>query len=360
MTKNKLKKNIKSSMSTNILEIKETLSEHLLNKEIPFKKIKNKISDENFYIPKLCEYMNIVNINYNMQQIKMICKKYNLKITGNKNELNKRIYNYMYYTYYSCFIQKIFRKILVKNYITLHGPGFYNKELCTNDSDFATLDYITRIPYYQFFSFKDEDNFIYGFDILSIYNLYLKNKQNICNPLSTKKLNNNVYNQMIDYIKYSNLLKIEININYESLEKITETKKIENDIFNLFQQMDSLGNYTDSDWLTNLNKNQLIRFLRELADLWTYRANLSQKVKEEISPRYGNPFRSVNININSIQNYSFLVIKKSVISIIDELINKGINNDSKSLGCYYVLACLTLVNPMAANALPWLYESVIY
>ena len=254
----------------------------------------------------------------------MICKKYNLKITGNKDELNKRIYNYMYYTYYSCFIQKIFRKILVKNYITLHGPGFYNKELCTNDSDFATLDYITRIPYYQFFSFKDEDNFIYGFDILSIYNLYLKNKQNICNPLSTKKLNNNVYNQMIDYIKYSNLLKIEININYESLEKITETKKIENDIFNLFQQMDSLGNYTDSDWLTNLNKNQLIRFLRELADLWTYRANLSQKVKEEISPRYGNPFRSVNININSIQNYSFLVIKKSVISIIDELINKGI------------------------------------
>ena len=103
-----------------------------------------------------------------------------------------------------------------------------------------------------------------------------------------------------------------------------------------------------------------MRFLRELADLWTYRANLSQKVKEEISPRYGNPFRSVNININSIQNYSFLVIKKSVISIIDELINKGINNDSKSLGCYYVLACLTLVNPMAANALPWLYESVIY
>ena len=64
--------------------------------------------------------------------------------------------------------------------------------------------------------------------------------------------------------------------------------------------------------------------------------------------------------LGSIQNYSFLLIKKSVISIIDELINKGINNDSKSLGCYYVLACLTLVNPLAANALPWLYESVIY
>ena len=56
MTKNKLKKNIKSNMSTNMLEIKETLNKHLLNKEIPFKKIKNKISDENFYIQN---YVNI-------------------------------------------------------------------------------------------------------------------------------------------------------------------------------------------------------------------------------------------------------------------------------------------------------------
>ena len=38
MTKNKLKKNIKSSNSTNILDTNESISEYLLNKEIPFKK----------------------------------------------------------------------------------------------------------------------------------------------------------------------------------------------------------------------------------------------------------------------------------------------------------------------------------
>ena len=36
-------------------------------------------------------------------------------------------------------------------------------------------------------------------------------------------------------------------------------------------------------WLTSLNKYQLVKFLRELADLWHYRANLTQEVKE-ISP----------------------------------------------------------------------------
>ena len=34
---------------------------------------------------------------------------------------------------------------------------------------------IYDIPYNQFFSFKDEDGFIYAFDIYSLYNLYIKN-----------------------------------------------------------------------------------------------------------------------------------------------------------------------------------------
>jgi hypothetical protein len=45
---------------------------------------------------------------------------------------------------------------------------------------------------------------------------------------------------------------------------------------------------------------------------------------------------------------------------MEELITKGINNDSKSLGSYYILSALTLVNQSAAEALPWLFDSVVY
>ena len=45
---------------------------------------------------------------------------------------------------------------------------------------------------------------------------------------------------------------------------------------------------------------------------------------------------------------------------MEEFVNKGIDNNSKTLGCYYVLSCLTLVNSSAAETLPWLYESVNY
>ena len=171
---NKYKKNrvsdlnietLKSSKNI-VIQKEDNIIEYFLNKELPFKKTKIKIKDNDFILPTLSEYSNLLTINYNIQQLKKISKEYIIKTSGNKDELKKRLYNYMYYTYNSIYIQKIVRKIFVKNYIALHGPGFYNRNRCTNDCDFATLDEINNIPYSQFFSFEDKDKFIYVFDIL--------------------------------------------------------------------------------------------------------------------------------------------------------------------------------------------------
>ena len=53
-------------------------------------------------------------------------------------------------------------------------------------------------------------------------------------------------------------------------------------------------------------------------------------------------------------------MKKNIVDIINLFINKGINDSYKTLGSYYVLCALTLVNSETAQAIPWLYESVIY
>ena len=341
-----------------IIKKTETIVEYFLNIKLPDKKSKIKISDDKFVIPELSEYSNLLDINYNIQQLKKISKKHIIRISGNKDELKKKIYNHMHYSYYCIYIQKIVRKVLIKNYIILHGPGFYNRIRCTNDCDFATLDEVAGIPYTQFFSFEDTDKFIYAFDILSIYNLYIKNKSKVHNPFSTKSIDIQVYDNMVSFIRYSKMLNIKININYDSVEKMNDSKKLDMKILDLFQQMDSLGNYTNIDWFTSLNKHQLVKFLRELADIWYYRAGLTQEVKREISPPLGNPFRY--LNINTIHNYSLTLIRKNAVAIIEEFISKGINNNSKSLGCIYILTCLTLVNDSAAEALPWLYESVNY
>ena len=331
---------------------------YLLNSEIPIKKVKTKITDAEFTVPILSDYAKIIDINYTLPQLKKICKKHKIKVSGKKDELKQRIYNHMRCDYYSIFIQKIARKILVKNYLALHGPGFYNIARCTNDCDFATLDDITEIPYTQFFSFEDEDKFIYVFDILSIYNLYMKNKTKPTNPFSTKIMDDSVHTNMMNFIRYSKLLGIKINIDYDTFEELDDVKRLDMRILNLFQNMDSLGNYTDMTWFTSLNRNKLIKFVRELHDIWHFRASLSSETKREICPPFCNPF--ISVHIHYIHNYSFLLIKKLLVTIMEEFVNKGIDNNSKTLGCYYVLSCLTLVNSSAAETLPWLYESVNY
>ena len=45
---------------------------------------------------------------------------------------------------------------------------------------------------------------------------------------------------------------------------------------------------------------------------------------------------------------------------MENMINNSVDRDSSSLGCFYVLGALTLVNAEAANAMAWLYQSVIH
>ena len=46
--------------------------------------------------------------------------------------------------------------------------------------------------------------------------------------------------------------------------------------------VDSLGNYSDVNWFLKLSKRQLIRYIRELHDIWNYRAQLTSEIKLKI------------------------------------------------------------------------------
>ena len=370
--------NIGTKKDGNIELVKHNVLEYYFNLPIKNKKAFIKITDQDFTIPSYKEYNNLLTINYSVSQLKLIAKYHKLKITGNKETLKKRIYNFYYFSYNIITIQKFTRSHIIKKYITLHGPGFYNKTLCCNDVDFCTLDNLHSIPYNQFISLKDENEHIYGFDVLSLYNLFMKvtknNKTrtsneltcnndgllNVQNPFTNICFSYKILKQLLDYIKLSGLLKIHIDLNYDDLACLSINKQTEMKILTLFQRIDSLGNYTNIKWFLDLDKYGIIRFLRELTDIWNYRANLSQETKREIVPPRGNPFYHEHLNINNLPQYSFAQIRKYSISIIDLMINRGINENSCLLGSYYVLCALTMVSSDAATTLPWLYEAVTY
>ena len=91
-------------------------------------------------------------------------------------------------------------------------------------------------------------------------------------------------------------------------------------------------------------------------DIWEYRAQLEPEVKKDICYPSGNPFRYIEISY--LLSLGYLQLQKSILSIIEEFIKKGINRDTCNLGASYILCALTLVNYDAALAMPWLYQSV--
>ena len=346
---------------------KESLLEEYLNcittkceEKIPIVKKTNKVCDDKLIIPTIKTYNELIYNNYNVTQLKSFAKHYKLKISGNKPQLLSRIYSYLYFSSYIIKIQKIFRSFLVKKYNMLHGPASLNRKLCTNTDDFISMDPIEEINFHQFISYKDVDGFIYGFDITSLHNLFLKSGEEIKNPYNRNLVPDNVFKSIRSLIRLSRILKIHINLNFEDdTKKVSNEKAIELRAITLFQTIDSLGNYTNAEWFLSLNRNQLIKFIRELIDIWNYRAQLSNETKRNICPPVGDPFRNLSIQyINTEQN--LWNVKKVLIEIMEKLVNSGIDKEYKSLGAYYVLGALTLVSTEAATSLPWLFQSVNY
>jgi hypothetical protein len=318
------------------------------------KKTKKK---EEFIIPTKDNYSMILATNYTIKQLKEIANHHKIKITSTlaKAEIVSKIYNYFKHYDNAVIIQKAWRNYLFKQYNKLRGPARFNRSLCVNETDFFTMDEIKDIPYLQFFSFQDTDNMIYGCDIMSIYTLFHKGfDTKTANPYNRNILNKNIKKNMMKLIWLSRFFKEEMNF------KLNEEEVVEQNIngraASLFHDIDLLGNYTDHQWFLALGRTALVRFIMELNDIWNYRANLSEQVKRDICPHNRDLFRMMYmIDLRAV---SIPVVQDVALNIMEMLVKDGINHDSRCLGANFVLCALTLVSPEAANALPWLYQSV--
>ena len=324
------------------------------------KKTKKKIKQEDFVVPTFDEYKNIVKLNYNVKQLKEICKHYKLTKSGSKPQLKFKVFNYLKYSYNSLKIQKKFREYLIRKINKLKGPSLINRK-CTNETDFLMFENVKEISYEQFFSYKDVDGFVYGFNICSLFNLLFveKNKGEPRNPYNRNKINEKTINNIKKLIMLSKTIKLNTEIIVENdLDLLSFKKKVELKCIDIFQKFDELGHYTQYTWFYELDKRKLLKFINELRDVWGYRLNLSPEIKKDVCPPLGKPFQM--LNIQNLFSQDIDKIKNGILNIINNFVTLGRTRNDKGLGAYYVLGSLTLVSQSAAIALPWLYETFIY
>lgn len=317
-----------------------------------------RLKKTNFRMLEFKDYDEIKIYDYNLIQLKNIARYYKIKISGTKQQLTNRVYTFLYENHYANIIQKNFRKRIVRLWLLFKGQGLIKRSICTNQCDFYTLENIKQMEIGQFISIK-ENNLIFGFDVCSLYTLITSNNENK-NPYTQRMFPSNLLFYLKRITQLQKCLNIDTQLQYETndyqTQDIYSDENINHKLTDVFTKIDFLGNYTNVNWFTSLTYHRLIRYIRELYDIWNYRAQLTNETKKQICYPTGNPF---TIHYNTlIESDNLNYIRYQTLEIMNNLITKGITDENKSLGAFYVLAALTLVNNEAAESMPWLYESV--
>ena len=323
----------------------------------PEKSKRRAVCDDVFENLKPGEQEKLNTCNYLVPQLKTMCKYYNVGfvVGTKKNEIIRRLFSFLEQSYYAQRIQKVFRSFMLRKYIRAKGPAFIKRPMCVNETDFFTMESVSDIEIEQFISYTDTDSMTYGFDIMSLYQMMSRTAHPTKNPYNRNDLPQDLISNMNFLFKFSHIFfkKVVVTISEPVLDS---TKLLEMKCISLFQEINNLGNYADHLWLWSLNKHNLIKFIKCLTDIWSYRANLSDDMKMLICPPRGDPI--LGISLQSIHNMSMDKLRKHVLFIVQNLILTAADEPNRSLGANYVLCALTLVNNDAAASMPWLYQSV--
>jgi hypothetical protein len=333
----------------------------------------------NVIILKPAEYEKMKTAKYSLADLKGLCSHYGIKKSGTKPDLTQRIHTFLKHTYFIQRIQRSFKTFLSKKYYRLCGPGYLHTSNCVNDTDFYTFDKLSNIKPMELFTYRDTDNKIYGFHIASIFHLIITSYPTITNPYNRNVIPSSIIKNVYEKLIYGSIIGFRVSVKLDEDDNnsdkdedsanggaatttgLSREKQEELFIVDLFQHINTLGNYSDSEWFIALQREELIRFIRNLHDIWYYRANLSQEAKERICPPHGNPFvlHNSHVNLNILTLLTFSEIRTICVSVIERITRRGISQEDQCLGAFYVLATLTIVNQDARNALPWLYEAVV-
>jgi hypothetical protein len=312
-------------------------------------------------IPEFSDHAIFAKTDYKVAALKEICKHHGIKSSGTKPELKARVHAHLMQSHFAQRIQRMIRRNFIKMHARMSGPAYNDRSVCVNDTDFYSMEHMRDIPRKQFISFKDDAGMVYGFDVMSL-NTYYDAEWNNGHPVPSNPYNRMPFpttlrRQMHRKIRLTDIIGVPCKIEEDPEPVLSVQEQDDQLLFTVFQQINSHGHYADSAWFSELNPVQIMRFMRELADIWNYRAQIMPQLKLEICPPHGNPFVQADLRYMHPDPY---VIKHQCIHLIRTFVMSGVNRDSQSLGAYYVLSALTLVSQSAQFAMPWLYESVAY
>lgn len=283
-------------------------------------------------------------------------KKYNKSLKKDIifNILSSKISRFQHYTNNSksvIMVQRYYKDKYNKQQSLIRGEGFLQKDLCNNKEDFFTYESTNEIDDKYFFSYKDDNNIIWFFDVRSLIKL-IELKQP--NPYTMIPFNNDVIhraNKIIDNLKKSNI-STDFKDEIKQVEK-DKKKLLKQKITDVFASIERLGLSINISWFTTLHIIQLKKVYGLMEDIWNYRAQLDNEAKIRICPPDGRIF---NKSPNEIRNLSDRNKMMDYILTDINKINSAHSDNDKKTGFILFLVALSNVNPLVLEVHPWMID----
>ncbi len=303
-------------------------------------------------------------LRYNTVKVRDLHKTlehYGQSTDGNKKVLFDKLLTYfdsllpyVKYTSEILSIQTWFRTLVSRTIVQLKRDFNYSIADCVNDSDVLTLEPLSSLNQKYLFTYKDNDGFIYGFDLRSFNKLI---DQDSNNPYTSKPIDQVTLNKSKRLIQLQVLMGLSLEQNDEEIDANDSKYNIKRRVVKVFQEMDNLDQYTNPAWFLDLSTSSLIKFYKEAEDIWNYRLNLTKETQTRIYPPDGKVFKVEPKNI--LKNYDTKDSLRSLcLDVIERLIYSAEDRSDRVNGCIYVLLALVIVNTEAALAMPSYYTMV--
>jgi hypothetical protein len=247
-------------------------------------------------------------------------------------------------------IQKAWRK--VNSYLTLfhQGPCIKARSLSTNNSEVFSLEPIESILDFYYFSFADTQNNLWTFDIRSIAQMISLGTFKI-NPYNRQPISERIVKKALNRIAW--LRSRKYTILYPSNNDLTPDQLWRQKILDVCMRLESFGFHISCEWFSEMSLETHIEFYKFMYELWNYRLGLSIQAQCEIVPPPANLFKTRYEKKHNLHWW-----EKVNLQLIETLIASSSNKESQRLGATYCMMGFVKVNKDAANAFPWLYESL--
>lgn len=237
------------------------------------------------------------------------------------------------------------------------GPAVNIPADAENQVDIYTLDPTSSISLLYRWSYADSRRHIWLFDIRSLYMTYAQDSQEVLtNPYTREPIIDSANTNFQERCKW--LRDHKYCLVHTSDIELTPEQLWHQKILDVTMKYDVLGYHTCLNWFEELSVSQLYDFYKELWELWFFRLQLSDPIKNLVVPRWKTKDNSLfkwspSDLITRVEKRWW---QKTMLELLDRLVSSAQTKEHKILGALYGMTAFAIVSWRVRQHYPWLVE----